>query len=67
MSNLKNKELQPLTDAQVRQIEYAYKLLWFDRGTVGNAMLWHDVIVDFLIREGYEIKKPQRSQGEDDN
>ena len=52
---LTNKELKPLTDRQVTKIESIYKQVWEDRGSIGSAKTWFDVIVSYLISEGYAI------------
>ena len=61
---LTNTKMKPLDDKQVRQIEYIYRQVWEERGTIGGAKVWFDVIVEFLEREGYEIKKAPTAKGE---
>ncbi len=60
---LTNKKLEPLTDLQVRMIEKIYRDVWEERGTMGGAKVWTDVIVTFLESEGYEIKKAPKEGG----
>jgi len=56
---LSNEKLTRLTDTQVRYIEKLYRDVWETRGTIGGPKIWFDVIVTFLEREGYEIKRKE--------
>ena len=54
---LKNTELEPLDDHDIRVIRAIYVDVWEERGTIGGPSVWHDVIVRYLKSKGYEIKK----------